>query len=190
MVERNKKKKKLKSIVLKSITLYRGMNDSRKAESCFCRADPKEDLRMETHYLGGTMVWMLSLLQITSCVSLSSWRGAVSLISLCLHGCFEAFSCLGQCFPSSVKPCASLDKASHNGGLFKFLNVWGSLERMKRNFDLSDCDALPNRCFQRYFSVRFLRGNLIHWKHSCNGGRTLPGSASIRGARLRNTGEG
>lgn len=40
----------------KSIILYRNINYSRKAESCFGRADPKEDLRMETDYLGGTMV--------------------------------------------------------------------------------------------------------------------------------------
>lgn len=40
----------------KSIVLYRDIIYSRKAESCFGRADPKEDLRMETDYLGGAMV--------------------------------------------------------------------------------------------------------------------------------------
>lgn len=34
---------------------------------------------------------------------------------------------------------------------FEFLDVWGSLERMKRNFDLCDFEAHPNRCFQLYF---------------------------------------
>ena len=66
---------------------------------------------------------------------------------------------------SPIWVSASLPSAEHRGCstvpalkrfltmefYFQFLDVWGSLERMKRNFDL--CDF--NRCFQLYFLAIF-----------------------------------
>lgn len=44
----------------------------------------------------------------------------------------------------------------------EFLHVWGSLERMKRNFNLCDFEACPNKCFQLFAFFFFL--NQFFWE--------------------------
>lgn len=106
--------------------------------------------------------------------------------SLCLGECLEGLSCPGQCRTitwSTVTPLNMFLK-------MQFLDVWGSLETMKRNFSLCDFEAHPNRWFQLYFLSIFLRSP-AHWKVKCHEGRTLPGSAwNAEGTRFIRRGLG
>lgn len=64
------------------------------------------------------------------------------LKSLCLGECLEGLSCLSQCRAitwSTVTPLNTFLKMQFS---LDFLDVWGSLERMKRNFSRSDFDTL------------------------------------------------
>lgn len=84
------------------------------------------------------------------CHCWSPWAW-VSVWSLCLSQCRAVT--WSTVTPLNVFPkmlAFSLD----------FVDVWGSLERMKRNFSLSDFDTYPNRCFQLYFCHFFWEAHL------------------------------
>lgn len=145
--------------------IYRFLKDlsySRKAVSCIWNIPLVLPCRMETNYLGA-MMWMLNLkvwtlLQISRYIS--SWAvHEADIAKSAIDGSPSA--CMGILRSSPIWVSAFLLSAEHISCstvpalkrfltmefCFEFLDVRGSLERMKRNFDL--CDF--NRCFQLYF---------------------------------------
>lgn len=66
-----------------------------------------------------------------------------------------AWVCWGALGSASVQSISALERFLTMEFCFEFLDFWGFLERTKRNFDLCDFDARPNRYFQLYFLCVF-----------------------------------
>lgn len=126
-----------------------------------------------------SLVW--TLLQISRCIS--SWAVqeediAKSAIDASPSGCMDilrsspiwvsAFLLSAEHTSCSTVP--ALKRFLTMEFCFEFLDVWGSLESMKRNFDLCDFDAHANRCFQLYFLS-------IFWEET----RFIENRSAIRG---------
>lgn len=104
------------------------------------------------------------------CWSPCAW---VSVWSLCLSQC-RAITW------STVTPLNVFPKMLFS---LDFLDVWGSLERIKRNFNLSDFDTYPNRCLQLYFCQFFWEAHLSEKSDAMRGEpfQDLPGMLKVPG---------
>lgn len=113
--------------------------------------------------------------------------------SLCLSECLEGLSCLGHCRTvtwSTVTPLTMFFEMQFS---LEFLDVGGSLERLKRNSvsvvlrpTLIDAFSF---IFELYFQIVFR--SPVNWKVKCHEGRALPGSArNTEGTRLIRRGLG
>lgn len=148
--------------------------------------------RMETRYLGG-MMWMLKSEDLNhTAISryISSWAVQEEDIAKSAIDASPS-ACMGILRSSPIWVSAFLPSAEHISCstvpalkrfltmefCFEFLDVWGSLERMKRNFDLCDFDTHPNRCFQLYFLSIFWEETQFIENTSAMRGEPLPGSA-------------